>query len=131
MPVRTLTVAAVCFRDTHSRVLTVRKNGTAAFMFPGGKLEIGESPEHAAVREVREEIGIRLAVPDLVSLGTFIADAANEPDTLVEATVFTARLDRAPIAAAEIAEIRWVDRRSTWDALAPLLRDHAFPLLPD
>lgn len=112
-------------------MLTVRKIDTTSFMFPGGKLEPGESPEHAAVREVHEEIGIRLMVPDLVALGTFTAAAANEPDTLIEATVFSAPLDQTPVAAAEIAEIRWFDQQDVSAVLAPLLRDHVFPILTD
>lgn len=131
MPVQTLTVAAVCFRDANSRVLTVRKVNTTAFMLPGGKLEPGEDPEHAALREVHEEIGVCLSLTDLTPLGAFEAAAANELDTLVIATVFSAPLDRAPVAAAEIAELRWVDPRDAPDTLAPLLRDHVFPQLTD
>ena len=56
----TFVVAAVAFvRDGH--VLTVRKRGTTRFMLPGGKLEPGESAYAAAVREIREEVGLRSA----------------------------------------------------------------------
>lgn len=37
--------------------------------FPGGKLEPGETPEQAAVRELHEELGIVLAIPDLDPVG--------------------------------------------------------------
>ena len=44
----TFVVAAVCLRDDHGRVLTVRKRGTASFMLLGGKIEAGETPGQAA-----------------------------------------------------------------------------------
>ncbi|MCK0518970.1 NUDIX domain-containing protein [Williamsia sp. DF01-3] len=132
MPVsdqQTLTVAAVCFSDDHQRILTVRKSDTRMFMFPGGKLEAGEDATAAAIREVDEEIGIRLTADDLMLVGTFRAPAANETDTMISATVFSSRLPAIPIASAEIAELRWVHRTDTGADLAPLLRDHVFPVM--
>lgn len=124
----TFVVSAVCLRDPAGRVLTVRKRGTEAFMLPGGKIEPGETPAQAALREVREEVGLELA--EVRFLGHFVADAANEPGHLVDSTVFTADLPGTPVAAGEIAELRWVDPAAL-DAtpLAPLLRDHVLPAL--
>ena len=34
--------------------------------FPGGKLEVGEMPQQAAIREAHEEIGMGIAVSDIV-----------------------------------------------------------------
>lgn len=124
-----LTVSAVCFQNAASQVLTVRKSGTAAFMLPGGKLEPGESPIEAAVREVLEEIGIEITPPDLTELGTFTAAAANEPDTSVSGHIFCAELTGEPNPAGEIAELRWYDQSDSSPQLAPLLRDHIFPAL--
>ncbi|MCL3776712.1 MULTISPECIES: NUDIX domain-containing protein [unclassified Actinomyces] len=44
-------VSAVVILDAAGRLLTVRKRGTSRFMFPGGKPEPAETPEHTAVRE--------------------------------------------------------------------------------
>ena len=60
MTTQMLVVAAVCFRDAVDRILTVRKRGTNAFMLPGGKLEPGEAPGSAALREVYEELGVEI-----------------------------------------------------------------------
>ncbi|MFE4000504.1 NUDIX domain-containing protein [Nocardioides sp. YIM B13467] len=126
-----ITVAAVVFRDRDGRMLTVRKNGTAKFMLPGGKLEPGESAAEAAVREVAEELGVRLRVEDLALLGEFEADAANEPGHLVRSTVFTWAGGVAPDAAAEIAELRWATLAEITDGadFAPLTREYVVPAL--
>jgi 8-oxo-dGTP pyrophosphatase MutT (NUDIX family) len=126
---RELTVAAVCFSDEDQRILAVRKSGTRMFMFPGGKLEPGEDALTAAIREVHEEIGVDVAANDLTLLGTFHAAAANESNTAISATVFTARLRSDPVASGEIVELRWVQRTDTGADLAPLLRDHVFPVI--
>ncbi|MEI5675569.1 MULTISPECIES: precorrin-6y C5,15-methyltransferase (decarboxylating) subunit CbiE [unclassified Nocardioides] len=121
-----IVVAAVCLRDDAGRVLAVRKRGTTRFMQPGGKLEPGETPAQAAVREVREEIGLDVEVR---YLGEFTTEAANEPGAVLESTVFTAELTGTPVADGEIEELRWVEPDATDADLAPLLRDHVLPAL--
>ncbi len=131
-----IVVSAVCVFDDAGRLLTVRKRGTDKFMHPGGKPEPGETAAQAASRELEEEVGISVAPGDLVPLGSWLADAANEAATQIEATVFTApTLINAPGSwtahpSAEIAEIRWLDLSGELpDDLAPLLTDHVLPLL--
>ncbi|GAB2637788.1 hypothetical protein GCM10027169_02120 [Gordonia jinhuaensis] len=118
-----LTVAAVCLLDDRGRLLVVRKRNTHAFMLPGGKHEPGETDIEAAIREVREEVGLNVDI--LTPLGRWVCPAANEADTDVEATVFASQLRGEPVAAAEIAEIAWIDPRAPLDAgrrvFAPLM----------
>lgn len=129
-----LKVSAVCIYDTEGRLLTVRKNGTSKFMHPGGKPEPGESAAEAGSRELAEEIGLQVAAVELELLGIWHGAAANEGNTDIEATVFTApgRWDAAAIApAAEIAELRWMDitRAGEFEDLAPLLTEFVLPQL--
>jgi 8-oxo-dGTP diphosphatase len=60
--VRLLLVAAVALIDTEGRVLLAQrppgKSLAGLWEFPGGKVEQGESPEGALIRELREELGI-------------------------------------------------------------------------
>ncbi|WP_284752416.1 NUDIX domain-containing protein [Arthrobacter sp. efr-133-R2A-120] len=125
-----IVVSAVCVHDDAGRLLTVRKRGTDKFMHPGGKPEPGETAAEAASRELAEEVGIDVDPADLQLLGSWLAVAANEAATDIEATVFTAPGTWEAHPSAEIAEIRWLDLSAELpDDLAPLLTDHVLPLL--
>ncbi|MFJ5694914.1 NUDIX domain-containing protein [Arthrobacter sp. NPDC093125] len=123
-------VSAVCVYDAAGRLLTVRKRGTDRFMHPGGKPEPGESALQAAARELQEEVGIVVDPRELELMGVWLAQAANEAATEIEATVFTAPGVWEAHPSAEIAEIRWLDLSAELpDDLAPLLTDHILPAL--
>ncbi|WP_345472372.1 TIGR00730 family Rossman fold protein [Glutamicibacter ectropisis] len=122
-----ITVSAVIIRNDAGQVLTVRKRGTASFMFPGGKPEVGESPIDAAVREVSEELGVQLDPRSLRFFGTFTAPAANEEGRTVQATVFEHPIVPIGEPLAEIEQLRWVDPSEDLVELAPLLNDVVFP----
>lgn len=125
-----IVVSAVCVFDDAGRLLTVRKRGTGMFMHPGGKPEPGESAVQAAARELAEEVGIVVDPRELQLMGTWIADAANEAATDIEATVFRAPGAWMAQPSAEIAEIRWLDLAAPLPAdLAPLLTEHILPEL--
>ncbi|MGR3375798.1 8-oxo-dGTP diphosphatase MutT [Salipiger abyssi] len=55
-------VSAVALIDPDGRVLLAQrpegKSMAGLWEFPGGKVEAGESPEHALIRELQEELGI-------------------------------------------------------------------------
>lgn len=59
-----LLVVACALVDTDGRVLIAQrppgKQLAGLWEFPGGKLEPGETPEQALVRELREELGIEV-----------------------------------------------------------------------
>jgi 8-oxo-dGTP diphosphatase len=121
-------VVTAVIHDGESRVLVVRKRGTAVFMKPGGKREPGEDDLTALAREIGEELGCRLV--EATRLGEFEAPAANEPGTAVRASVYLARVGGAIEPGAEIEEIAWIDARAPGSRrLAPLLVDAVLPAL--
>ncbi|WP_409287467.1 NUDIX hydrolase [Pseudomonas guariconensis] len=122
-------IAAALLIDPQGRTLLVRKRGTQAFMQPGGKIDAGESPQAALVRELHEELGLRLEPAQAIYLGQFSAPAANEPGFEVLAELF--RVDSAEdvAPAAEIEEVVWLAADQITDLeLAPLTRDLILPL---
>lgn len=65
-----LVVAAVLVEDGRV-LLSQRKGGThlaGAWEFPGGKVEPGEDPRDALVRELAEELGIEAEVGEIVDV---------------------------------------------------------------
>lgn len=80
--VRTLLpVVAAALLDGERRVLVQRRPEGKSFAglweFPGGKVESGESPEHALVRELAEELGIVID-PDALSPIAFASEPAGD-----------------------------------------------------
>jgi 8-oxo-dGTP diphosphatase len=125
----TIKVVAALIRDDAGRVLLVRKRGTAAFMQPGGKRDLGEDDIAALSREVAEELGCGVVTASVRSLGEFDAVAANEPGFRVRASLYAVEVagDIAP--SQEIDEVIWIDPAAPPDiSLAPLTRDHVLPL---
>lgn len=65
-------VVACALLDPDNRVLITQrppdKSMAGLWEFPGGKVEDGESPEDALIRELAEELGVRVTKPCLAPL---------------------------------------------------------------
>jgi len=73
---RTVLVAAVALIDQDRRILLAQRPPGKAMAglweFPGGKIEPGETPEAALIRELHEELGIEVCSTCL-SAGAFVS----------------------------------------------------------
>ncbi|MEJ5900898.1 NUDIX hydrolase [Ochrobactrum teleogrylli] len=106
---KTIRISAAIIRDEAGRFLLVRKRGSAIFFQPGGKIDADEQPEIALIREIEEELGIRIDASQLRYAATMSAAAANEVDATVEAELFhlTLKDGQVPVASSEIEELLW------------------------
>jgi 8-oxo-dGTP diphosphatase len=67
---------AIVIHDNNILVVNEREK----YHLPGGGIDLGEAPEEAAVREVREETGLTVKSPRLVSsLSTFFTPTYKHP----------------------------------------------------
>jgi 8-oxo-dGTP pyrophosphatase MutT (NUDIX family) len=90
-------------------VLGARSKGKDAYYLPGGKRESGESDQQALIREISEELTVKL-IPDTIQyVGTFEAQAHGKPEgVMVEMTCYSGDYDGTLQPDAEIAELVWL-----------------------
>lgn len=60
--------SAVMIEEDKVAVIKRNRNGMEYYVFPGGGIEEGESPEQATIREVFEEVGVHIDI--IRQLGT-------------------------------------------------------------
>ncbi|WP_438006649.1 (deoxy)nucleoside triphosphate pyrophosphohydrolase [Sorangium sp. So ce321] len=112
-------VSAAVIIERGRVLLTQRKVGAhleGAWEFPGGKVEAGEDPRDALVRELREEIGVEARVGDIVEVTYYRYPRKPVLLLFYEAALVEGSPAPAPL---DVAAVRWAD--------APELRDELFP----
>jgi 8-oxo-dGTP diphosphatase len=125
-------VAAVALIDADGRVLLAQrppgKSMAGLWEFPGGKVEAGETPEAALIRELHEELGIDTWASCLAPL-TFASHAY--PDFHLLMPLYACRRWQGIPAAREGQVLAWVRPLALRDypmppadvPLIPILRD--------
>jgi ADP-ribose pyrophosphatase YjhB (NUDIX family) len=118
----------------NGKVLVSRNHGKEHFIQPGGKIEPGESPEDALIRELREEQQAQITVNDLEYVGTYRAIAAGREaeELTIELIAYLVSYDGDLKPSAEIAENRWIDTSDIGTLLLGSIMEHdVLPLLTD
>jgi 8-oxo-dGTP diphosphatase len=102
-------VAACALVDPDGRVLLARrppgKPMAGLWEFPGGKVEKGEKPEAALIRELREELGIEVSESCLAPF-TFASHTYDAFHLLMP--LYICRKWRGEVEAKEGQELAWV-----------------------
>lgn len=125
-------VAACVLVDADGRVLLAKrpkgKTLEGLWEFPGGKVEPGETPEAALIRELREELGIDVPERCLAPL-TFASHSYEDFHLLMP--LYVCRNWEGEISPLEAQELAWVrpNRMNSYDMppadepLKAMLRD--------
>jgi len=113
---RTLVVAGLVTRQGHVLISqrTTAQAMPLAWEFPGGKVEPGEAPAHALVRELREELAIEVSVGRVWDV---LFHAYPTFDLVM--IVYPCRITAGDPVAVEVAAFEWVapGRLRDWDVL--------------
>jgi len=130
--VKTVLVSAVALIDADGRVLLAErpagKSMAGLWEFPGGKVEPGETPEAALIRELHEELGIDTWQSCLAPL-TFASHSYDDFHLLMP--LFACRKWQGIVTAQEGQRLTWVQPNRLRDypmppadlPLIPILRD--------
>ncbi|MDR9426783.1 MAG: 8-oxo-dGTP diphosphatase MutT [Salibaculum sp.] len=129
---KTVLVSAVALVDIDGRVLLAQrpegKSMAGMWEFPGGKVDPGETPESALIRELQEELGIDTWSSCLAPL-TFASHSYEEFHLLMP--LFACRKWEGIPQGREGQALKWVRRTELRDypmppadiPLLPILRD--------
>ena len=103
-------IEAVCWVFIkEGRILCSRSEGKSLYYIPGGKPETQESETQALIREIREEMGVRLEPETIEPLGVFEAQAdGHPPGILIRLSCYRAGYEGTLKPVSEIRELVWL-----------------------
>lgn len=93
----------------NGQILCARSNGKDTYYLPGGKREAGETDEETLVREIEEEISVRIIPESISYYGTFEAEAHGKAEGVtVKMSCYIADYEGTLTPASEIEELSWL-----------------------
>lgn len=93
----------------NGKILSVRSKGRDLYYLPGGKRDPGETDIDTLIREIEEELSVRIKRETASHFGTFEAQAHGKPDgVLVRMACYVADFEGELSPASEIEELAWL-----------------------
>ena len=117
----TPTVDIIILRDNQI-ILIKRKNPPHGWAIPGGYVDEGESIEHAAIREAKEETGLRIKNPRLVGVKQFPIPSGRYVVFLFKATEFDGQAQSSDEGNVDLMEYERLKELQAVDDFEDLLR---------
>lgn len=100
-------VAGIIYKDDKFLIAqrNLKKSQGGLWEFPGGKVEIGERPEDALVREIKEEFDAHIIVDSYVGENIY-----HYPEKDIRLLFYKARLVGDKIKALEHEDFKWITK---------------------
>jgi len=109
---KTIKVVAAIIRDDNKIFATARGYGEFAgsWEFPGGKIEVGETPEQALAREIREELDTKISVGQQICTVEY-----DYPNFHLSMDCFWCTIISGNLTLKEAKEARWLTKETLDD----------------
>ncbi|MFH0870847.1 MAG: NUDIX hydrolase [archaeon] len=99
------------------RRLTTKRFFPGSWEIPGGKIDDGESPEEAVLREVKEETGLDAMIDKVFHTWSDIIERNNRKEHMIVINFILRLVKAQPVVLSEKehSEFRWIERDDAID----------------